>query len=354
MLRGKKKMSKTILFGLVLVTLLVGMLALASGVHAVKASGTIYIRADGSIDPPTAPIQRNGNVYTLTGSVTSDADGIVVERDNILVDGSGFAVEGTGATFSNGIYLEERNNVTIQNTNITTFDYGIGFSSSSNNSISGNNITNNTWHGIFLASSSNNSINGNTITNNSICDIYLLYSSNNSINGNTITNNHNNHGIQLDHSSNNSINGNTITNNYEGIGLGASSNNNSINGNNIKDNADGIQLQDSSKNTVYHNNFINNTVQVDDWTPEQANFWDNGREGNYWSDYLLRYPNAAQIDSTNVMDTPYVIDANNQDNYPLMNRYIIPEFSGLSVAALFMTATLVALIVYKRKRIGVK
>jgi hypothetical protein len=93
---------------------------------------------------------------------------------------------------------------------------------------------------------------------------------------------------------------------------------------------------------------------VDDWTPEQANFWDNGREGNYWSDYLLRYPNAAQIDSTNVMDTPYVIDANNQDNYPLMNRYIIPEFSGLSVAALFMTATLVALIVYKRKRIGVK
>ena len=307
MLRGKKKMSKTILFGLVLVTLLVGMLALASGVHAVKASGTIYIRADGSIDPPTAPIQRNGNVYTLTGSVTSDADGIVVERDNILVDGSGFAVEGTGATFSNGIYLEERNNVTIQNTNITTFDYGIGFSSSSNNSISGNTITNNTWHGIFLASSSNNSINGNTITNN-----------------------------------------------YEGIGLGASSNNNSINGNNIKDNADGIQLQDSSKNTVYHNNFINNTVQVDDWTPEQANFWDNGREGNYWSDYLLRYPNAAQIDSTNVMDTPYVIDANNQDNYPLMNRYIIPEFSGLSVAALFMTATLVALIVYKKKRIGVK
>ena len=324
-------MSKTLLFGLVLATLLVGMLALASGVHAVKASGTIYIRADGSIDPPTAPIQRNGNVYTLTGSVTSDADGIVVERDNILVDGSDFAVEGTGATFSNGIYLEERNNVTIQNTNITTFDYGIGFSYSSNNSINGNTITNNTWHGIFLASSSNNSINGNTITNN-----------------------HNNHGIQLDHSSNNSINGNTITNNYEGIGLGASSNNNSINGNNIRDNGDGIQLQDSSKNTVYHNNFINNTVQVDDWTPEQANFWDNGREGNYWSDYLLRYPNAAQIDSTNVMDTPYVIDANNQDNYPLMNRYIIPEFSGLSVAALFMTATLVALIVYTRKRIGVK
>ena len=324
-------MSKTILFGLVLTMLSVGMLALASGVHAVKASGTAYIRADGSIDPPTAPIQRNGNVYTLTGNITSDADGIVVERDNIVVDGSGFAVEGTGATFSNGIYLDRRSNVTIQNANIATFDYGIGFSYSSNNRIS-----------------------GNTITNSSICGIHLIYSSNSGINGNTITNDHNNIGIAFDHSSNNDINGNTITNNFEGIVLAAISNYNRISGNNMTDNGDGIRLQDSSENTVYHNNFINNTVQVDNWTPEQANFWDNGREGNYWSDYLFRYPNAAHIDSTNVMDTPYVIDVNNRDNYPLLNRYIIPEFSGLSVAALFTTATLVALIVYKKKRIGVK
>jgi parallel beta-helix repeat protein len=325
----------------------------ALGVQRVEASGTVYVRADGSIDPTGAPISTVDNVtYTLTGNITSDGDGIVVERDNIVVDGSGFAVEGTGATFSNGIYLDRRSNVTIQNANITTFDYGIGFSYSSNNRISGNNIANNTWHGIFLASSSNNSISGNTITNSSICGIHLIYSSNNGINGNTITNNHNNIGIAFDHSSNNDINGNIITNNFEGIVLAAISDYNRISGNIITDNDDGIRLQDSSENTVYHNNFINNTVQVDNWTPEQANFWDNGREGNYWSNYLLRYPNAAQIDSTNVMDTPYVIDANNQDNYPLVNRYIIPEFSGLSVAALFMTATLVALIVYKKKRVG--
>ena len=339
--------------------LLVGMWALASGVHAVKASGTIYIRADGSIDPPTAPIQRNGNVYTLTGNIISDADGIVVERDDIVVDGSGFEVEGAGASFSNGIYLDRRSNVTIQNTNFTTFYHGIGFSYSSNNRVSGNTITNSSSYGILLASSSKNNITGNTITNNSVCGIHILYSSNNSMSGNTIsaralTNNYKNIGIAFDHSSNNGISGNTITHNSEGIVLAAISNYNRIIGNNITDNGDGIRLTDSSDNIVYHNNFINNTVQVDNWTPEQANFWDNGHEGNYWSDYLLRYPNAAQIDSTNVMDTPYVIDANNQDNYPIMNRYIIPEFSGLSVAALLMTATPVAFIVYKRKRIGVK
>ena len=41
--------------------LLICMLTLAFKVQPVKTGGTIYIRADGSIDPPTAPIQRNGD-----------------------------------------------------------------------------------------------------------------------------------------------------------------------------------------------------------------------------------------------------------------------------------------------------
>lgn len=31
-----------------------------------EAGRTIYIRPDGSIDPPTAPISRVGDIYTLT------------------------------------------------------------------------------------------------------------------------------------------------------------------------------------------------------------------------------------------------------------------------------------------------
>jgi len=38
------------------------MLALAFNIQPVKASGSIYIRADGSIDPPTAPIFTMDNV----------------------------------------------------------------------------------------------------------------------------------------------------------------------------------------------------------------------------------------------------------------------------------------------------
>jgi hypothetical protein len=87
--------------------------------HEVKCldfSGPIYIRADGSIDPLDAPISTFDNVtYVLTGNITTDADGIVVERDNIVVDGAGYTVEGIGADSSHGIFLGEKSNVTIQN-----------------------------------------------------------------------------------------------------------------------------------------------------------------------------------------------------------------------------------------------
>jgi hypothetical protein len=52
--------------------------------------------------------------------------------------------------------------------------------------------------------------------------------------------------------------------------------------------------------------------------------WDNGYRsgGNYWSDYngtdsyKGQYQN--ETGSDGIGDTPYVIDANNTDNYPLM------------------------------------
>jgi len=86
--------------GLILMLLLTGMLLSAFIIQPVKAewTGTVYIRADGSIDPPNAPIITYDNItYTLTDNIASSADGIVVERDNIIIEGVGYTLEGTGA-----------------------------------------------------------------------------------------------------------------------------------------------------------------------------------------------------------------------------------------------------------------
>jgi hypothetical protein len=90
---------------------------------------------------------------------------------------------------------------------------------------------------------------------------------------------------------------------------------------------------------------VGNTHQVFDYNdPPSINTWDNGEEGNYWSNYLVRYPNATEANGSNVWDTPYIINKSNQDNYPL-----VPEFSSLLVLPLFMIATLLVVIAYRRK-----
>jgi len=183
-------LSKTV-SGIVLVLLLTGMSTIAFNVQPASGTwtGTVYIRADGSIDPPDAPIITYDYVtYTLTDNITSTADGIVVERDNIVIVGEGYTVNGTGEYSYKGMDLSNRVNVTIQNINIQNFYYGIRLYGSFYNSIFGNNIANN-GYGICLGYSSNdNSIFGNNIANNSL-GIYLTGSSNNVIYHNNFVDN---------------------------------------------------------------------------------------------------------------------------------------------------------------------
>ena len=89
--------------------LVTSVLTLVFNIQPVRAQGTIYIRADGNIDPPDAPISSLDNVtYTVTGNIT---DSIVVERDNIVINGAGYNMTGSGD--GNGITLTDRTNVTV-------------------------------------------------------------------------------------------------------------------------------------------------------------------------------------------------------------------------------------------------
>jgi parallel beta-helix repeat protein len=277
--------------------------------------GTIYIRSDGSVEG-TDRIQRDGDVYTFTADIYHS---IVVERDSIVVDGWGYTLQGKGT--GNGIDLSGRKNITVKNLEINQFDTGIyinvGYHVPRNNTISGNIVTNNN-RGIHILGAyptyfqNNNRIYGNNITNNNEFGILIAGSSNNRIYGNNIANNNGN-GILISESVDNRI--------YR---------------NNIANNGNGIYIDGGSNNSIYHNNFINNTADVpgswvaffgyESWVPPNANVWDYGKEGNYWSDYVTRYPNATEIDGSGIWDTTYVISENNQDNYPLMSPVVIPEF----------------------------
>jgi parallel beta-helix repeat protein len=244
-----------------------------------------------------------------------------------------------------GILLVSTTNSTISGNNITANDvHGVCLLNSSNNTMSGNNITANRIDGIDLGDSSDNTMSENNITNSDFCGIQLGHSSNNTITGNNITNNDS--GIELGSSSNNTITGNNITTNWLGIKLGDSSNN-TLTKNKMANNQIGIEFMNSSNNIIYSNNFVDNTArQAYIYSYVSNNVWDNGYPsgGNYWSDY-----NGVDTNHDGLGDTQYIIDANNTDHYPLMN--IIPEFPSLLILPLFFIATLLAVIIYKREKV---
>jgi len=248
---GDLKMKKAV-SGIILALIMFNMLTLAFNVQPAKGewAGTVYIRADGSIDPADAPIVTYDNItYTLMDNITSSADGIVVERDNIVIDGAGYTMTGTIEHFYKGIDLSGRMNVTIQNIHIQNFSFGIRLAYSSNNSMIGNNITTN-FQGIYLAYSYNNSVIENNLINNTY-GICLSHSTCNSISRNDIANN-NQDDISLFMSSNNSITENNLSANYVygGVRLGRSCNN-SIIGNIFINN--GLYVEDSYWNVVEDN-----------------------------------------------------------------------------------------------------
>ena len=221
-----------------------------------------------------------------------------------------------------------------------TLENSCGISGGSNSIIIGNTINNGS--GIFIGGSGS-TIKDNTI-NNSGYSIVLTSSKYNLIHNNTINNGL---GISISlgmHSSNNIISKNKITSSNYGIYLCYHSTNNIISGNNVTKSGLGIGLSDSYNNKIYHNNFINNTRQVSLYYGEAAplNLWDDGYPsgGNHWSDYTgideRSGPNQDQPRSDGIGDTPYVIDANNRDQYPLMNPWVpVPPIADFSYSPEF-------------------
>ena len=275
-----------------------------------------------------------------TGTIVS-VTGKNVSLSNLTLRRAGFQPPIAGA-----ILVSETTNSVIEDVVIVDNDpCGITLFNSTNNKVSRSEFFNNTWavllvdsnenmivenvisknsYGIALGGpegSSNNLLADNLISNNVYHGIDI-FGFDNKVSSNRIMNNDN--GVLLDMANGNLIVSNNVSNNSQfGVYLIRGSEGNTINGNTVQFNHVGVFVKDYSRNNALHcNNFINNTKQVYLFD-SSVNTWDNGYPsgGNYWSDYEERYPGAKELDGSGIWDTPYVIDENNQDNYPLMKPW---------------------------------
>jgi len=269
------------------------------------------------------------SVTIIDGSLSPTYVVIWIYKKDIAltVSISGFTIQ-NGAS---GIALINSSDSTISKNNVIGMLYdGISIVEGSNNTILENNVSD-ADHGIIVTGS-NNSVIQNHVKNQKSIGICVTISAKNvknTILSNNITNNA--YGLSIGGWNNTVFNNTIASNNVDGMVLHEASHN-KIEGNTIaSNNRYGIRLDWSSGNAFYHNNFINNSIQV--WGVDSISIWDNGYPsgGNYWSDYtdvdLYCGPDQDVKGSDGIWDHPYVIDENNQDNYPLVKPYVLGNLS---------------------------
>jgi len=304
----KKKAATSV----ILTLLLISLWSLTFNIHLAKTEPTTITVPDDYLTIQEAINAANlgDTIYVKAGTY---AENIIVNNTVALIGENKYLTtidgnmqETTIQIAANGVFI---NGFTIKNSKPSWPEGGLLVSDVSNCDVSNVIITDN-WVGLWLEDSSNNNMSNITIANNRYPS-WLVRSDNNTFRDIIIANN-TKYGVWLEDSSNNNVSSTTITNNEVGI-----------------------QLERAYNNTIYDNELINNTYQVINL--QSVNVWDAGYPsgGNYWSDYagvdLKSGPGQDKPGSDGIGDTPYVIDENNTDRYPLINPVAIHDIAITNV-----------------------
>ncbi len=319
------------------------------------------------VERPLSLIGEDKQTTIVDGSGTGTV--VQISSSDVMIANFTIRNAGTSQWFGNGfpdsgVNVEESANVAIRNNIVTKATVGIWSYASTNMSASENLVSNTTTMGVVIYTGANSTIADNLLQNCGIVGLHL--------DGNTLHSKIENNtigrcgeGIDIERSAENTVEQNKLLNNNASLVFFESSGN-SAQYNTIENNSVGIVLIQSNGNTFGHNSLIDNARQVaSDFSaspPSKAisvNTWDDSEECNYWGDYKLKYPNASEGDRSGVWNTPYVIDSNNTDHFPLMHEAdisnvaptpepspSIPEFSAWAVLSLafacFFSATAIS------------
>jgi len=237
---------------------------------------------------------KNFTIINCNTSSTIRSDSIFfIDADNCSIQGFNITCKYYSSGIS-GIFINSSYNL-IKNNIINNYHYGINIHSSSNNNNILKNIVLNSRNGIEISGSENNNISETSVSYSSVYGIYLYGSDKNNISSNNLQNNY--LATRLTSSNDNTLTENLFTNNTAGLKLCCS----------------------SKRNVIFKNIFsINQDYSAID---DVSNQWDNGVIGNYWDDYLNKYPDANS--SEGIWDQPYNVKDDVYDRFPLVNPPII-------------------------------
>jgi parallel beta-helix repeat protein len=241
--------------------------------------------------------------------------GFVITANDVHL--AGFTIKSNEQGQGHAVDLADTRGCIIEGNLIENNLVGISvYGSSSGNTVSRNVLRNNE-RSIELIDAPGNMISENNITGALVSGISLDVSSCNTVYGNRISDLVDGMGaLMLWKSSNNVISRNYLLGGNPMLMLECSGN--TLTENYVNDSDYGMVVDGSSGNTIYGNYFINITQQQVLDTNENGqlseNSWDNGKEGNHWSNY-----NGPDRNADGIGDSPYVLYEKNQDNYPLMD-----------------------------------
>jgi parallel beta-helix repeat protein len=289
---------------LILLTALVSSFLTAYAVRQARPAPALITVPD---DQPTIQeainIAKHGDSILVNGGIYSEH--VVVNKSVRLVGeaASTATVDGGG---SGVIILVTASNVTVEGLRVRNGHSGIVVARAQNCTVSWNLVEGSRDRGILITLSRNCTVRGN----------HAVLSSSG-------------YGINVNASQNVLVEDNGASSNYyDGIGVLSSSNvvvrGNTVNNNTLM----GLWVDSSQNNLFHHNNAFANGANVRSNAP--LNSWDNGLEGNYWSNYT-----GVDADGDGVGDEAFVVDQPTwqQDRFPLIRPVLNEVYRSIDTDA---------------------